>query len=179
MFSGCTSLTAAVALPATTLDTACYSAMFASCTSLSTPPAELPATTLAGTCYYNMFRNCSSLTAIPTMPTFTPGAQCCRGMFEGCTSLTGEVVISLNPFASIASNMFSLMFNGCAGLTKVTLDFTLYSSVPTLGNVNAVQVFGTTTASDSRFEIRVPAALEATWKTSSNWSTYASRIVGV
>lgn len=38
----------------------CYYNMFSGCTSLTQAPA-LPATTLAGSCYYNMFRNCSSL----------------------------------------------------------------------------------------------------------------------
>ena len=179
MFYSCTSLTDAPALPATTVNSNCYSAMFSRCTALATPPAELPATALAGSCYYNMFNECSHLSAIPVMPAFTPAIGCCYQMFNNCTALTGEVVIRLNQTASIATNTFKNMFNGCPNLTKVTLDFTSYSSVPSLANATAVQVFGTTTASDSRFEIRVPAALEATWKTASNWSTYATHIVGV
>jgi hypothetical protein len=45
MFDGCTSLTTAPALPATTLAANCYSYMFYGCTSLTSAPA-LPATTL-------------------------------------------------------------------------------------------------------------------------------------
>lgn len=60
MFRGCTSLTAAPVLSATTLANACYYAMFDSCTSLSTAP-YLPATTLAPSCYYSMFHYCTSL----------------------------------------------------------------------------------------------------------------------
>lgn len=178
MFFSC-AITAAPALPATELGSACYSATFSRCTSLTTPPPELPATTLTNQCYYNMFNECSHLSAIPVMPAFTPASGCCYQMFNNCTALTGEVVIRLNQTASIAANTFRNMFSGCPNLTKVTLDFTSYNSVPSLANATVVQVFGTTTASDSRFEIRVPAALEATWKTASNWSTYATHIVGV
>ena len=51
MFYGCTSLTKAPALPATTLASNCYHNMFFGCTSLTQAPA-LPATTLASSCYY-------------------------------------------------------------------------------------------------------------------------------
>ena len=60
MFYGCTSLTTAPELPATTLAYNCYEYMFQNCTSLTTAP-ELPAKTLAEDCYYNLFVNCTSL----------------------------------------------------------------------------------------------------------------------
>lgn len=60
MFDGCTSLTTAPELPATTLGKYCYYSMFRGCTSLTTAP-ELPATTLADSCYHGMFYNCISL----------------------------------------------------------------------------------------------------------------------
>ena len=60
MFDGCTGLTQAPALPATTLATYCYRYMFAGCTALTQAPA-LPATKLANYCYYRMFRGCTSL----------------------------------------------------------------------------------------------------------------------
>lgn len=41
----------------------CYYSMFSNCTSLTTAPA-LPATTLATLCYYYMFNNCTSLNEI-------------------------------------------------------------------------------------------------------------------
>ena len=50
MFYGCTSLTQAPELPATTLANNCYSGMFLDCTSLTQAPS-LPATTLANYCY--------------------------------------------------------------------------------------------------------------------------------
>ena len=60
MFRGCTSLTTAPSLPATTLATRCYSSMFNNCTSLTTAPS-LPATTLANYCYSYMFNGCTSI----------------------------------------------------------------------------------------------------------------------
>ena len=60
LFYGCTALTTAPSLPATTLATYCYSNMFNGCTSLTTAPS-LPATTLANYCYYQMFRSCSNI----------------------------------------------------------------------------------------------------------------------
>ena len=63
MFYGCTSLTQAPELPATTLGNECYLSMFNGCTSLTKAP-ELPATTLAEYCYYNMFRGCTNITSV-------------------------------------------------------------------------------------------------------------------
>ena len=63
MFYGCTSLTQAPELPATTLAESCYRYMFGNCTSLTQAP-ELPATTLAGSCYKNMFEYCSNINNI-------------------------------------------------------------------------------------------------------------------
>ena len=63
LFDGCTALTSAPELPATTLDTGCYRAMFAGCTGLTVAP-RLPATTLATDCYQLMFYGCTNLREI-------------------------------------------------------------------------------------------------------------------
>ena len=60
LFDGCTSLTKAPVLPATTFSGSCYPFMFKGCTSLTEAPA-LPATTLAEHCYNSMFSGCTSL----------------------------------------------------------------------------------------------------------------------
>jgi hypothetical protein len=85
MFYGCTALVSAPALPATTLANYCYSAMFYSCTSLTTAPS-LPATTLANRCYYNMFYGCTALVSAPALPATTLANYCYSGMFYGCTA---------------------------------------------------------------------------------------------
>ena len=86
MFNGCTSLTAAPELPATTLAYGCYCAMFYSCKSLTTTP-ELPATTLADSCYYQMFCYCQSLTTAPELHATTLTDRCYLEMFKYCTKL--------------------------------------------------------------------------------------------
>ena len=60
MFKGCTLLTAAPELPATTLEGYCYKEMFYNCTSLTKAPV-LPATTVPSWGYYGMFKDCTSL----------------------------------------------------------------------------------------------------------------------
>lgn len=86
LFSGCTALTTAPELPATTLASNCYWYMFHGCTSLTIAP-ELPATTLADWCYAGMFFGCTSLTTVPELPATTLAEKCYAKMFFGCTSL--------------------------------------------------------------------------------------------
>jgi uridine kinase len=52
-------------------------------------------------------------------------------------------------------------------------DFTQHTAVPTLANTEAFYNI------PADCEIRVPAALADEWKAATNWSTYASKIVGV
>jgi hypothetical protein len=75
MFKNCTSLTAAPALPATTLAVDCYSGMFYGCTSLTAAPA-LPAATLANDCYFQMFKSCTSLNSITMLATDITASFC-------------------------------------------------------------------------------------------------------
>ena len=114
MFYGCTSLTTAPALPATTLANYCYQSMFQGCTSLAAAPA-LPATTLAEACYYSMFRGCTSLTTAPALPATTLVDRCYQYMFQGCTSLTTAPEL---PATTLAYNCYQYMFYGCTSLTS-------------------------------------------------------------
>ena len=113
MFLRCTSLTTAPELPATTLAQSCYYAMFYGCTSLTTAPA-LPATTVASNCYQNMFNGCSSLTTAPQLPATTLADYCYSNMFDGCTSLTTAPAL---PATTLAYECYYGMFNGCISLT--------------------------------------------------------------
>ena len=114
IFYGCTSLTKAPELPATTLANNCYYYMFYGCTSLTNAPA-LPATTLADYCYYYMFDNCTSLTKAPELPATTLADYCYSNMFYGCTSLTNAPAL---PATTLANNCYSNMFNNCKSLTS-------------------------------------------------------------
>lgn len=91
MFSNCKSLTAAPALPATTLTNWCYSGMFSACTSLTTAP-ELPATALTVLyCYQFMFQGCSKLNYIKAMFITAPQSYLTNYWVQGVAS-TGTFV---------------------------------------------------------------------------------------
>ena len=112
MFYGCTALTQAPELPATTLAIGCYYEIFYGCTSLTQAPA-LPATTLADHCYHGMFYGCTSLTQAPALPATTLADSCYVVMFYGCTSLTQAPAL---PATTLADSCYRSMFVGCASL---------------------------------------------------------------
>ena len=112
MFVGCTSLTSAPELPATTLANGCYAEMFSGCTSLTTAP-ELPATELADGCYQFMFSSCTSLTSAPELPATTLANYCYESMFYN-TALTTAPEL---PATTLANGCYSNMFYGCTSLT--------------------------------------------------------------
>lgn len=114
LFNGCTSLTQAPALPATTLATKCYHGMFNGCSSLIQAPA-LPATTLADGCYFGMFYGCKSLTQAPALPATTLADNCYEYMFQDCTALTQAPAL---PATTLASSCYYYMFFGCKSLTQ-------------------------------------------------------------
>lgn len=124
MFSGCTSLTQAPALPATTLASSCYNNMFYGCTSLTTAPA-LPATTLASNCYQAMFGNCASLTTAPALPATTLASSCYQGMFFNCTSLADAPAL---PATTLASFCYNNMFAGCTKLASIEVSFSAWDT---------------------------------------------------
>ena len=117
MFSGCTSLTSAPKLPATTLALGCYSSMFNGCTSLTSVP-KLPATTLEDYCYTGMFIRCTSLTSAPTLSATTLAKACYQSMFVGCSNLQEAPEL---PATTLAESCYSEMFYDCTSLTSVTM----------------------------------------------------------
>lgn len=113
LFSYCTNLTQAPALPAMTLAEDCYNYMFENCTSLTTAPT-LPATTLAKTCYTGMFAGCTNLTQAPELPATTLEQGCYNYMFNKCSNLkinissgTKIFVCPDNASNTNVSNMFA------------------------------------------------------------------------
>ena len=105
MFNGCTSLTQAPELPATTLAYGCYQDMFYGCTSLTNTIGTLPATALAERCYRNMFNGCISLTTTPELPATSLANNCYENMFKGCASLNSIKI-------GYTGNYDSTYFNG-------------------------------------------------------------------
>ena len=115
LFLDCGSLTTAPALPATTLEESCYSAMFLGCTALVQAPA-LPATTLAKNCYASMFSGCTALTQVPSLPAMELEESCYGFMFMGCTALVQTPAL---PATMLAKECYRRMFSGCTALTQV------------------------------------------------------------
>ena len=85
MFRGCTGLTQAPALPATTLASDCYRYMFYGCTGLTSAP-ELPATTLASGCYNGMFDSCTKLAHVKCLATDISASSCVASWLSGVAS---------------------------------------------------------------------------------------------
>jgi hypothetical protein len=114
MFAGCANLITAPELPATELADGCYMSMFSECVSLTTAP-ELPVTTLTDNCYDAMFSGCTSLTQAPALPATTLAKYCYTNMFSRCTSLATAPEL---PATTLADGCYSYMFLGCSGLTS-------------------------------------------------------------
>ena len=122
----------------------CYASMFSHCTDLTQAPA-LPATTLADSCYINMFSYCTGLTQAPALPATTLANGCYYSMFRGCTSLklsstqTGEYTVAYRIPSSgtgtTASSALTDMFSSTGGTFTGTpsINTTYY-----LSNTNTV-----------------------------------------
>ena len=115
LFMGCTSLTKAPVLPATTLAAECYRDMFNGCTSLTEAP-ELPATELTTYCYAGMFNGCTSLVNTPALPATTLAEYCYFWMFSNCTSLVKAPELRAT---TLANSCYTSMFYGCSSLNEV------------------------------------------------------------
>ncbi len=107
----------------------CYSSMFYGCTSLTTAPS-LPATTLATNCYSSMFYGCTSLTAAPSLPATTLANYCYSSMFYGCIKIklsttasgtyTKSYRIPKSGTGTTASSALNNMFANTGGTFKGT-----------------------------------------------------------
>ena len=117
LFAYCTVLTSAPDLPAMTLSPQCYGSMFYGCTALEKAP-DLPATTLANECYVSMFHGCTALEKGPELPATTLAYGCYEGMFYGCTAL--EKAPDL-PATELAESCYADMFIDCSKLSTVTM----------------------------------------------------------
>ena len=167
MFDGCTSLTTAPELPATTLANYCYRNMFNGCTGLTTAPS-LPALNLADNCYRNMFRGCTGLTTAPSLPALNLADYCYASMFYGCTSLTTAPSL---PATTLADYCYYYMFDGCTSLTTApelpatTMVISCYNSM--FARCTGLKVSTTKTGS-YQYAWRIPTS--GTGTTASNWN---------
>ena len=144
LFNGCSVLTSAPELPATTLADHCYRNMFYNCTSLTSAPV-LPATTLAYLCYGSMFGGCKNLTSAPVLPATELAESCYDSMFSGCTNLTSAPVL---PATTLAIGCYQNMFYRCTSLTSAPK-----LSATTLANLCYYQMFYGCTSLESAPEL--------------------------
>ncbi len=114
LFQGCTVLTKAPELPATTLASDCYSEMFQGCTGLIDGPSALPATNVPQNAYFVMFHNCTNLKNAPVIKARTVGSNSCQMMFQNCSNLEKAPEL---PATTLANDCYSNMFDGCTSLT--------------------------------------------------------------
>ena len=79
--------------------------MFNGCTGLTTAP-DLPATTLAENCYQLMFNGCTGLTTAPELPAtkLNPAYHCYRDMFNGCSKLSKVTMLATDYYTSYCLN---------------------------------------------------------------------------
>lgn len=114
LFAGCSNLTSIPVLPASTLAPGCYASMFAHCTSLTAAPT-LPVMSVPDDAYSQMFNGCTSLTTAPALPATTVGMSAYNGMFYGCTSLT--TAPATLPATTLDADCYAGMFHTCTALT--------------------------------------------------------------
>ena len=99
LYQGCSVLTSAPELPATTLADECYYGMFYGCTSLTATP-ELPATKLADYCYASMFADCTKLSTVTML---APSDQ-----ITSCTNCVGYWLDNAGTDGSVTSRTLKL-----------------------------------------------------------------------
>jgi Leucine-rich repeat (LRR) protein len=150
LFYYCTSLTT-VDLPECT---SIGDSAFSNCTSLTT--VDLPKCT---TLKHSAFSNCTSLTTVdlPKCTTLEYGA------FGNCTSLT---TVDLPKCTTLKHSAFS----NCTSLTTIILS---NNQVTTLSDIS---VFTDSSIANGTGYIYVPDNLVDSYKTATNWSTYANQI---
>lgn len=111
------------------------------------------------------FERASHLQRITIPATFN--SPTLSSTFRYCTSLE-EVIFEGDISGTIIGDV---VFRNCTSC--LVYDFSHCTAVPRLAYTSAF------TNINANAQILVPAALEADWKAASNWSTYASHIVGV
>ena len=154
-FDGCSSLTS-IDFPNVT--DSIEEDAFAGCSSLTS--INLPNATNIGS--NRLFAGCSSLTSVSFPHATSIGYMC----FYRCSSLTGVNIPTVTYIGSYA-------FSNCTSLMSIVLQNE--TKVATLSSTNAFDSTPIQTSVDSGF-IYVPDSLVDSYKTATNWSTFADKI---
>lgn len=121
LFNGCTQLTSAPELPATTLEKFCYEHMFEGCTALTSAP-KLPATTLANYCYRYMFNGCTNLSSVTMLATDVGANDCLRSwLFDAGKDASSRTltVANADAYTAIESSLPEIWKDGASGTSIV------------------------------------------------------------
>ena len=108
------------------------------------------------------FNSCYSLTNI-TIPAGVASIN--QYTFNSCYSLANITI------PAGVTSIGNSAFNNCYGMRYY--DFSSCTAIPTLSNKNAF------TSIPSDCQMLIPSALYNNWKTATNWTTYASKMVSV
>ena len=145
-FRGCSKLVS-VTLPNDLLTINQYA--FADCSNLTS--IEIPDSVMSIGNY--AFSNCGSLTSIVIPDSVTSIGN---SAFSSCSSLINIVI------PDGVTSISTYTFNGCSGMQ--VLDFSKYTSVPTLSNKNAFN------GVPSTCKVIIPDELYDSWIAATNWS---------
>ena len=118
----------------------------------------------------NMFNGCSSLTELDVSNFDTSQVTNMLQMFRNCSSLT-ELDVS-NFDTSKVTNM-DFMFYGCAGLIKVIINR------QDVFKMTSTSMLSNTPIANGTGYVYVPDNMVETYKSATNWSTYADQIKGM
>lgn len=111
-------------LPATTLTSYCYTALFYKCTSLIKSFSVLPASIVPTWAYSAMFRDCSNLQDAPEILATSIGNYGCKVMFLGCKKL---VKAPSALYAKSPGESYGSMFYDCSILEVAPV---IYAETP-------------------------------------------------
>ena len=127
LFNGCSVLTSAPELPATTLAEDCYQGMFYGCTNLESAP-ELPATTLIKNCYDQMFSFCkklSTVTILAPSTEITGKDNCVTEWLNGAGTKASSRILKVQDaaaYTTLESNLPDIWKKDAAGTTVLNKD---------------------------------------------------------
>ena len=145
---------------------------------------------------YTMFSRCGSLTKLDLSSFNTSNVTDMGQMFDECTSLTE---INVSSFTTEKVTNMGSMFSGCSSLTKIDISnftsekltynmgmfmsctslTTLIINNPNLFKMTDTNMLSNTPIASGTGYVYVPDDMVETYKSATNWSTYANQIKGM